>query len=60
MLVGETLDQKVQAYLSMLRDSGGIIRASIARAAATRIVQKKDSNLLAANGGHVALMKRWA
>ena len=49
--LGETLDLQVQAYLSMLRDSGGIIKTSIAIAG---IVQKKDSNLLAANGGHIA------
>ena len=60
MLLGETLDQQVQAYLSMLRDSGGVINTTIAIAAATGIVRKKDSNLLAANGGHIALTKHWA
>ena len=35
LLLGETLDQQVQAYLSMLGDSGGVINTSIAIAAAT-------------------------
>ena len=52
-LLGETLDQQVQAYLRMLKDSGGVINTSIAIAAANGIVQKKDSNLLAANGEHI-------
>ena len=29
LLLGETLDQQVQAYLSMLRDSGGVINTTI-------------------------------
>ena len=29
LLHGETLDQQVQAYLSMLRDSGGVINTSV-------------------------------
>ena len=60
LLLGETLDQQVQAYLSKLRDSGGVINTTIAIAATTGIVRKKDSNLLAANGGHIALTKHWA
>ena len=44
----------------MLRDSGGVINISIAIAAATGIVRKKDSNRLAANGGHIPLTKHWA
>ena len=38
LLLGKTLDQQVQAYLSMLRNSGEIINTSIAIAAATGIV----------------------
>ena len=45
LLLWESLDQQVQEYLSMLRDSGGVINTSIAIAAATGIIQKKDSNL---------------
>ena len=60
LLLGETLDQQVQAYLSMLRDSGGVINTFIAIVAATRIVRKKDSNVLAANGGHITFTKHWA
>ena len=59
LLLGETLDHQVQAYLSMLRD-WGVINTSIAIAAATGIVRKNESNLLAANGGHIALTKHWA
>ena len=60
LLLGETLDQQVQAYLHMLRDSGGVINTSIAIAAATGIVRKKDSNLFAANGGHIVLTNHWS
>ena len=60
LLLGETLDQQVQAYLGMLRDSGGVVNTSIAIAAATGIVQKRDRSLLAENGGHIALTKHWA
>ena len=42
LLLGETLDQQVQAYLSMSRDCGGVINTSLAIAAASGIVQKKD------------------
>ena len=60
LLLGETLDQQVLAYLGMLRDSGGVINTSIAVAAATGIVRKRDKSLLAENGGHIALTKHWA
>ena len=42
LLLGETLNQQVQAYLSMLRDCGGVINTSLAIAAASGIVQKND------------------
>ena len=60
LLLGETLDQQVQAYLHMLRDSGGVINTSIAIAAATGIIRKKDSNLFTANGGHIVLTNHWS
>ena len=60
LLLGETLDQQVQAYLCILRDSGEVINTSIAIAVDTGIAQKKDNILLAASGGHIALTKHWA
>ena len=60
LMLGETLDQQVQAYLGMLRGSGGVVNTSIAIAAATGIVRKRDRSLLAENGGHIALTKHWA
>ena len=59
-MLGETLDQQVQAYFGVLRDSGGVINTSIAIAAATGIFRKRDTSLLAENGGHIALSKHWA
>ena len=43
----------------MLRDSGEVVNTSIAIAAATGIVRKRDRSLLAENGGHSALTKHW-
>ena len=60
LLLGPELDRQVQDYLISLREAGGVVNTSIAIAAATGIVRRHDSNLLAVNGGHIILTKHWA
>ena len=59
LLLGPELDRQVQDHLISLRDAGGVVNTLIAIAAATGIVRRHDSNLLAVNGGHI-LKKLWA
>ena len=60
LLLGKDLDHQVQAYISSLREAGGVVNTAIVIAAATGIVRRHDSNLLAANGGHIVFSKHWA
>ena len=60
LLLGKDLDLKVQAYIASLREAGGVVNTAIVIAAATGIVRRHNSNLLAANGGHIVLTKHWA
>ena len=46
--------------MAALCDPGGVVNTSIAIAAATGIVRRHDSNLLAVNGGHIVITKHWA
>ena len=59
-MLGSTLDKQIQAYLMTTREAGGVVNSEVAIIAATmHIVQKQDSNLLAQNGGHIALTRDW-
>ena len=60
LLLGPELDRQVQDYLISLREAGGVVNTLIAIAAATGIVRRHDSNLLAVNGGHIILAKHLA
>ena len=60
LMLGEDLDKQVQAYLLELGKVGGVVNRQIAIASAKGIVRKKDSRMLAENGGHVLLTKDWA
>ena len=60
LMLGENLDKQVQAYLLELGKVGGIVNREIAIVSARGIVCKKDSRVLAENGGHVLLTKDWA
>ena len=51
---------QVKAYLKALRANGAVINTAIAIGCAEGIIRNKDSNLLEANGGHIALTKSWA
>ena len=48
LLLGKDLDHQVQAYIASLREAGGVVNMAIVIAAATGIVRRNDSNLLAA------------
>ena len=60
LMMGEDLDRQVQAYLRDLGKAGGGVNKELAIASARGIIRKKDSRLLAENGGPVALTKDWA
>ena len=60
LLLGKDLDLKMQAYIASLHEAGGVVNTAIVIAAATGIVKQHNSNLLAANGGHIVLTKHWA
>lgn len=51
---------QVRAYLKALCANGAVVNTAIAIGCAEGIIRNKDSNLLAANGGHIALTKSWA
>jgi len=53
--MGEDLDKQVQAYITDLGKVGGGVNKEFVIASARGIIQKKDSGLLAENGGPVAL-----
>ena len=56
-MLGKDLHKQVQAYLNELGRIGSVVNATIAMASAKRIVRKKDSRLLAENGGNVVFTK---
>ena len=60
LMLGEALDGQVQAYLTELGRVGGVVNRVIAIASARGIVRKKDSRMLAENGGYVVFTKDWA
>ena len=59
LLPGESLDKEVQAYTQETYKVESIVNARIVITCATGILQSRNSNLLAVNGGHVVLTKEW-
>lgn len=59
LILGEELEMQVRAFLTTLREKGAVVNTAIAIGCAEGIVKSKDSNLLASNGGHIALSKHW-
>ena len=49
----------MHAYLIATREAGGVVNSEVAVAVAMGIVRKKESNLLALNGGHIILIRDW-
>ena len=60
LLLGEELDQQVQAYLLEYRRNATVVNTAIVIGCAQGLVKDHDSNLLEANGGPIALTKSWA
>jgi len=60
LLLDEKTDKEVQMYLLVLREAGGAVNCAIARASATGIIKRKNSNWLACNEGHILLTKDWS
>lgn len=60
LLLGNELDQQVQAYVNDLHLNGGIVNTAIVIATGEGIIKDYDSNLLCENGGHIKLTKDWA
>ena len=60
VLLGETLDKKVQQYLTRVRDGGGVVSARIAMAAARGILMSCNRSRLVEFGGDVELNRQWA
>ena len=53
LLLGKDIDLEVQAYIASLCEARGVVNTAIVIAAATGIIRQHNSNLLAANGGHI-------
>jgi len=49
------MHEQVQAYLLAMHMGAGAVTTDVAIAAAEGIICKKDSSLLAKNGGHINL-----
>ena len=58
--LGEDIDKQVQAYLMKLRELGVVVNSAIARASARNIIRMTNPKLLASNGGHIVLTKKWS
>ena len=55
LLLGETLDNQVKAYIRFVRESGGPVTSTITIAIGRAIVRKYNSKLLIENGGPLSL-----
>ena len=60
LILDEETDKEIQQYLLALREVGGAVNCAIARASAMGIIRRKNSSLLACNGGPVVLTKDWS
>ena len=60
LVLGEELDQQVQAYLLEYRRNATVVNTAIVIGCAQGLVKDHDSNLLEANGAPIALTKSWA
>jgi len=59
LMLGETLDKEVQAYIKETHKVGDMVNLRRAIACATGILWRRNSYLLALNGEHVVLTKEW-
>ena len=60
LLLGETLDNQVKAYIRTVRDAGGPITNAIVMAVGRAVVRKFDPSLLTENDGPLSLTPNWS
>ena len=60
LLLGQTLDETVQRFISDTRKTGGVINTTVVVATARGIVSAKDPSLLRENGGPLDITSAWA
>ena len=60
LLIGDELDEQVQAYIKDLRKSHATVNTAIVISAAEGIVRGHDASLLSSNGGSLDVSKDWA
>ena len=60
LLLGETLDNQVKAYIRTVRDAGGPITNAIVMAVGRAVVRKFDPSLLTENDGPLSLTLNWS
>ena len=60
VLLGDYLDEKVQLYIKKVRESGGVVTARIAMAAARGILLSYDKHKLQEFGGNICITRDWA
>ena len=60
LLLGNELDEQEKMYITALRSNGAVVNSAIVMVCAEGLVKSHDSNLLQANGGHIAITKPWA
>ena len=59
-MLGEQLDEKLQLYLTTLRNNGGVVSARIVMAAAKGLLLSLNRGALAEYGGHINITRHWA
>ena len=59
-LLGKDLEEKLRAYITVLREDGAVVNTKITIASARGVILSHDANLLRENGGHIELTKCWA
>ena len=60
LILDEETDKEIQQYLLTLCEGGVAVDCAIARASAMSIIRRKNSSLLACNGGPIVLTKDWS
>ena len=53
LLIGESLDRKLQLYIEKTREGGGAVTTRIVMAAARGLIMATNRNMLMEYGGHV-------
>lgn len=59
-LLCDSISKELKEYIIALRDNGGVVNTAVLIAAATGILQERNPQSLACNGGHIILQKSWA